>query len=294
MKEWRAAGALALAALVTLLIIGCGKASDSRTGVSDKKTTEPCQRIIALAPNLGEMVFALGLEDRLVGVGDYTLWPPAAQDLPRLGGLINPNLEGMISLQPDLAILLPSEDDVARQLRRVEVDSLIVPSETLEDIQAAARSIASRCDVPEAGEQLAAELAADLAPSDIGHGRSVLITVGRSPGRPAELLAAGPGTFLDQLIRRTGATNVMGDAPALYPQVSLEEVLGRGPNVIFELRATEPTEEEHRRLLEDWQAFPELPAVRNEQIHIIAGDWTVIPGPRLPKLYAAMVESLQP
>ena len=89
------------------------------------------QRIIALTPSLVETLFALGLGDRVAGVGSYVFWPPAAAARPRIGGLFDPNLERIVSLKPDLAVLLPSERDLATRLKPLGVDVLVVPDETL-------------------------------------------------------------------------------------------------------------------------------------------------------------------
>jgi iron complex transport system substrate-binding protein len=244
------------------------------------------------APNLTEIAFALGLGDRVVGVGDYVRWPPAAADRPRLGGLLNPNLERIVALKPDLALLLPSERDMAGRLQALGIEILIVPIESIDDLSAGVLAVARHCGVEAAGQALAERLRRQLAPRRQASGQRVLLTAGRSPGRPAELLVAGPGTFLDELLGRLGAVNVFQDAAVLYPQVSLEVVLDRKPEVILELRAEDLTPDEVERLRQDWQAYPEIPAVRAGAIHVVTGDWTLIPGPRLPRLYQAMAAAL--
>src|SRR5690606_22554892 len=123
------------------------------------------QRLVSLAPNLTELVFALGLGERLVGVGDYDVLPPGAPELPRLGGLLDPNLEALIGLRPDLVLLLPSQQEVADQMQRVGVASLVVAAEdTIADVEEAALAIAARCGVEEAGRELVAGLRRELAP----------------------------------------------------------------------------------------------------------------------------------
>ncbi|MES1210835.1 MAG: helical backbone metal receptor, partial [Acidobacteriota bacterium] len=122
------------------------------------------RRIVALTPSVAETLFALGLGRRVVGVGDYCRFPPEARALPQLGGLFNPNLERIVSLRPNLAVLIPSERDLGAKLGRLGVPSLIVRNESLADVEQSFRTIAKRCGVPAAGERLAAEQRRELTP----------------------------------------------------------------------------------------------------------------------------------
>ncbi|HEX3555044.1 MAG TPA: helical backbone metal receptor [Thermoanaerobaculia bacterium] len=261
----------------------------AKAGVSQKAP----RRIIALTPSLTETVFALGLGDRVVGVGDYTRWPPEAVRKPHLGALFNPNLERIVSLKPDLAVLLPSEQGLGTKLKPLGVDLLVVPDETLADVQASFLIIARRCGVQEAGERLLAEWRAGLTlPPLPGPPLRVLISVGRRPGQLGDVTVAGPGTFLDELLKRLGAENVFADAPTLYPQIGLEEIVARKPDVILELRADPLTPDAVASIIADWQALPQVPAVRRGRVEVIAGDHVLIPGPRLPRFYREMREAL--
>ena len=256
------------------------------------------QRLVSLAPSVTETLFALGLGDRVVAVGNYTFWPEEALKKPRVGGLVDPNLERIAALRPDLAILLPSERDVGDKLAPLGIATLIVKNESLADVEASFRTIAARCGVPEAGEKLAAEWHAALLPRPVSArapgaaAPKVLMIVERAAGRLGELYAAGPGTFLDELLVRLGGENAFADAPNLYPQASLEEIVARKPDLIFELRSDEPDEAARRALVADWQPLATVPAVRHGRIRVIAGNFTLIPGPRLPQLYRAMAAAM--
>lgn len=258
----------------------------------DREEVAAPQRIVALAPSLVEILFALDLGDRVVGVGSYSTWPPEAARKPRLGGLFDANLERVVSLRPDLAVLLPSENDLADKLRPLGIATIIVPSETLADIERSYVAVARRCGVAQAGEHLAAEWRAGLAPRPLSEKTRVLVSVGRPEGRLTDVLVAGPDTFYQELLDRLGAINIFADAPVRYPKVSLEEVLVRAPDVILELRAERLSQEAMRQLAADWNQLGGIPAVRNRRISVLAGDHTVIPGPRLPQLYAEMRAAL--
>jgi iron complex transport system substrate-binding protein len=275
--------------LLLALVLGCrGEGAPP----SPKGPAVP-QRIVALAPNVTETLFALGLANRVVGVGDFSTWPPEAAGKPHLGGLFDANLERIVSLKPDLAVLLPSEKDLAAKLQPLGVEVLTIPNETLANIERSFITVADRCGVPEAGAVMAAEWREGLAPHPIPGRLRVVVSVGRQEGRLADVLVAGPGTFYQELLDRLDVVNVFADAPMRYPKVSLEELVARAPDVILELRAEDVPPESVRQLVRDWDQLGDIPAVRNGRVRILSGDWTAVPGPRLPKLYMELRKALE-
>ncbi|HEV8578400.1 MAG TPA: helical backbone metal receptor, partial [Thermoanaerobaculia bacterium] len=290
----RRAHRFALLLIPLYLLLSCR--IDRGAGTTIEPASPP-RRIIALTPSLVEILFALGLGDRVAGVGNYVFYPPEAASKPRIGGLFDPNLERIVSLKPDLAVLLPSERDLGRQLRPLGVDILVVPDETLADVEGSFLTIARRCGVPEAGERLAARWRADLAPQLLpGPPLKVMVSVGRSAGRLGEVTVAARRTFYDELLTRLGAVNVFADAPTRYPQVNLEEIVARKPDVILELRPDPLTPDRAAAVVNDWNTLSQIPAVRNGRVKVISGDFTMLPGPRLGRLYremrGALAESL--
>jgi iron complex transport system substrate-binding protein len=276
----------ALILLPLLLLPAC---REQEGGSPAAAPQAPARRIVVLTPSLEETLFALGLGDRVVAVGDYTYWPDEALRKPRVGGLFNPNLERIVSLQPDLAVLGPSERDLSAKLKPLKIDVLIVPNESLADVERSFHTIARRCGVPQAGDRLAAEWQAGLSPHPLpGPPLKVILSVGRPPGRLGEITVAGHGTFLDELLGRLGAVNAFADSPTLYPQIGVEEIVARKPDVILELRSDPQTPEQAAAIVRDWQALPEVPAVRDHAVEVIAGSFVLLPGPRLPQLYREM------
>lgn len=244
----------------------------------------PAERLIAVAPSLVEVLFALDLDERVVGVGDYVQWPPAAAAKPRIGGLYDPRLERIVALAPDLAVLLPSEERLAGELARLGVETLIVPQETLADVEESIRVLAARLGAEERGRRLAAELRRGLARRARDPAPRVLLLVARERGRLAQLTAVGAGTFLAEIVERLGAQNVLADAGQPYPQISLETVLERRPEVIVELQPETLTPAAAAALAAEWERFPRLPAVAGGCVAVVAGGHVLLPGPRLPRL----------
>jgi len=284
--------ALALASILA----ACGDAAPpsgrSAAGSPRPEPEAAPERVVALAPNLTEIVFALGLGDLVVGVSDYASWPPEVRELPRLGGLVDPNLEGLLALDPDLVLLLPSQDEVARRLSQVGIETRVVGIETVDDLETAVVAVAEALGDPEAGRELAAELSRELAPRPVAGAPRTAVVLDRISGRIDGVLVAGPGTYFHDLLTRLGAENVFADAPLRYPQVGMEEVLARAPGAILEVRLEPPSDELRRRLLADWRRFPTLPAAARGHVFVL-GDSALVLGPRLPRLYRRLEEVLR-
>lgn len=250
-------------------------------------------RLVTLAPNLTEIAFALGVGDRVVGVGDYAVWPPEVRELPRLGGLVDPNLERLLTLEPDLVMVLPSQAEVVRRLEAVGIETLVLPVETVDDLVAAIGAMGARCGAGEAARELASRLRRELAPRPVPGAPETALVVNRPPGRTEGLLVAGPRTWYHELLDRLGAPNAFGDAPLRYPQVGLEELLARAPGTLIELRPEPASDDLRRRLVADWSRFPNLPATAGGHVYVIGGDWALSLGPRVPRLYRALEEAVR-
>ena len=276
---------LGLGALLAVLIPALACCSDVEPRVVDSP-----QRIVALAPAITETLFELGFGDRVIGVGDFAKYPPEVAMLPRLGGLFDARLETIAALRPDLAILLPSEESLGLQLKQLEIEVMTVRSESLEDIEAMAVSISDRLGSPEAGQQFLLRWRQRLAPTALEQPVLVLLPVARQIGRVADIVIAGPGTFLDELLVKSGVQNVMSDSKLAYPQVGLEEIIARRPDVILELQ---PSPGIYEDLIVDWRSFDGSEILEETCVRVIAGDHVLIPGPRVPRLYDEIRQALR-
>lgn len=250
------------------------------------------QSVIALAPSVVELLYEMELGDRLVGVGDYCTHPPEAAAKRKLGGLFDPHLEDIARLEPDLAILLPSEERLRLHLDELGIEVLTVASESLDDIAKAAMTIARRFSVEERGEAFVKRWSEELAPRPLSRSPRVLLAVSRQQGTLADTLSAGPDTFYHELLERMGAINVFGDAATRYPQVSLEEAMQRLPDAIFDLRSGETNSYFEGLLRLDWDPLEGVPALERECYEVLTGDYVLLPGPRLPQLYSEIRDAL--
>jgi ABC-type Fe3+-hydroxamate transport system substrate-binding protein len=267
-----------------------GSVSITGCGNEVPESSRSTRRIIAVAPNVVETLFELGLGGRVVAVGDHCAWPPEVSEKPRIGGLLDPRLELIASLEPDLAILLPSEHALATALGRLGVEVLVTPVETVQDVEQAIAAIAARAEVEERGSVLVERLRRELAPQPVGKGAPVLMVVGREPGNLSDIYAAAAGTFLHELLERLDGVNVLAQSPLRYPQIGLEEISVRRPRVIIELQPKALSKATRADLIADWHR--DLPGSR-PCVVTIEGDHVLVPGPRIGALYRDLADALR-
>ncbi len=234
------------------------------------------RRVIALAPNLTEIVFALEAGDRLVGVSSHSDFPPRARSLPVVGGL-TPDLERIVSLRPDL-VLATTEGNSLATVRLLEARGIAVLTTSAPDLRGVIGSIvriANRLGVAPRGESLAGTLERRLqaveARSRAGPRVRALLLVWPSPAQ-----VAGRGTFADDLLREAGGSNCI-DRPG-WPVVSLEFLITSPCRAVVY-----PAETPSRAIFQ--QAFASGPlskmnAVRSGRVVPIDGDLLSRPGPR--------------
>ena len=191
-------------------------------------------RLVSLSPSLTEIVYALGRDDWLVGVTDFCDYPPAARTKPRVGGTMTPNLERVLQLRPNL-VLATAEGNpgaLVGQLTRFGVPVFAVKPEGYAGILEAVRTLGRLLRA----EPRAATLTRDMAEQGARIRRAVegrlrprvLYLVWSDP-----MIAAGPTSFIHDLIQMAGGENVLREGTSPYPRVSLEEVVGRAPEVIL-------------------------------------------------------------
>ncbi|MFQ5525770.1 MAG: ABC transporter substrate-binding protein [Thermoanaerobaculia bacterium] len=268
--------------VAALAVTGCGP--------TPQPVAKTPQRVIAVAPAVVESLFALGAGDRIVGVGNYAHWPPQVEDLPRIGGLYDPRFETIAALEPDLAILVPSEAELAAALETLGVEVLIVPHESIADVERALETIANRLGIVDRAEPLIEEIRSALRAREPGLEVSVLLSVARQPGRGAEIYAAGEATFLGELLSRLGASNVTAGSQALYPRLGFEEAVVRAPEVVLELQPEPVAPEAVEAWRRDWRT---VTGDRTPCVAIVDGSHVLLPGPRLPQLYRDLEAALR-
>lgn len=243
------------------------------------------RRIVSLIPAVTEILFAVGAGPRVVGVGTYDTYPPEVKALTRVGGLIDPDTERILTLKPDLVFVYGSQEDLISQLSAAGIAVERYRHGGLADVIASIRQIGTRVGREAQGEQVAAGI--ERAVAEVrARARAkprpkVLVVFGREEGTLRGIYASGGIGFIHDMLTAGGGRNVFEDIRRESVQASLESILERAPEVILEIRAGPrgPHWPEHQGTA--WRAAPSLPAVRNERVHVLIDERLVHPGPRI-------------
>ncbi len=259
------------------------------------------RRIVSLAPSVTEFLFALGAGDRVAGVTRYCDDPPAARKLPKVGGYLDPNYEAIVSLRPDLVILLATHQETRSKLASLGIRTLAVDHDTVTGILDSAAAIANAAGVGSAGEAMTAGLAARIERvKRMAKGRSrprVMVVVGRNLAATGieDVYISGRDGYYDQLLALAGGENAYRDRTLAFPAVSAEGIIRLDPDFILEMiadLAERPGEMERAR--SRWDELSAVRAVREGRVRIFGEGYAVVPGPRFVLLLEEIARVLHP
>ncbi|HEX7416059.1 MAG TPA: cobalamin-binding protein, partial [Smithellaceae bacterium] len=238
------------------------------------------QRIVSLAPGITETLYALNLDDKIVGVTTFCNWPPQARQKPRIGGFTNPSIEKIVSLKPDLIIATAdgNRKDTVRQLERIGLPVYVTnPSDTdgiLKSILHIGEITNREKDAGKLVEKLQKRL--NNITAQIRHKSKprVFFQIGLEP-----VITAGKGTLINEVIERAGGINVAGLDTARYPRYSAEGIMAGSPDII--LFAPMARDKEFAAGKSYWQKLGGIPAVDNNRIYPIDTDLISRASPRI-------------
>lgn len=251
------------------------------------------RRIVSLAPSLTETVYALGLQDRLVGDTDYCDYPPDAQKKTKVGGAINPSLEQIAALHPDLVLMTKSLNrlETVHALDELGISSYATDPHTVDDIITSTKKLGEVLGAPEAGASVADDMQHSLADLQSRIGtlptKRVLFVVWTQP-----LISVGKHTFLADALLHAGAVSIV-DSAQDWPHVNLEEVARLQPEyLIFADSQSENVVREMETLatLPAWQI---LNAVADRHFAVIS-DAVNRPAPRIVSAIEDLARQLHP
>ncbi len=247
-------------------------------------------RIVSLAPNVTEILFAVGAGDQVVGVTDFCDYPPPARSRARVGGYINPSLETVVALRPDLVAATVEgnrEADVG-SLERLGLPVVVIDTPDIDRLLGGIEFLADVTGHVSQGRAVVAALRRRAAAVEAAVGNRprprVLFLVGVNP-----LVAVGPGTFLDRLIIAAGGDNMLGASPVRYPLISGEQIIAADPGVIVVDVFGQNTAALER--LDGWR---DLKAVRGGRVHLLRDDTLLRPGPRIMEGLELLARLLHP
>jgi iron complex transport system substrate-binding protein len=304
---WKMIFALAISVFLSGLARGTAyqEASGKTTGaakgfreVTDEvgrtvRIPQPVRRVVSLAPSLTETIYALGLQNLLVGDTDYCDYPPDAMKKQKVGGAINPNMEEIVALQPDLVLVTKSLNrlETVNALEQLGIATYATDPHTVEDIIASSKRLGEILGAPEAGEKLAAELNQRLVklkerlagfPT-----KRVLFVVWTEP-----LISAGENTFIADALRYAGAESII-ETKRDWPQISLEEVVHLQPKYLVFAADHSETATEDVDQLALRPGWDELEAVKQKKFAVMS-EAVNRPAPRIVSAIEELARQLHP
>jgi iron complex transport system substrate-binding protein len=244
-------------------------------------------RIVSLTPSATEVVAALGATPSLVGVDEYSKYPPEVGKLPRIGSFTQPNLEAIVQLRPTLVIVDDIHGQVAGALHDAGLQTLECTMHGLPDVKAALRSVGGKLGRRAQADAVVASIDAALddaaAHRPARHPR-VLVAIDREAGGLGHLVSVGPGSWIDELLAVVGGDNVLAASGVRYPSISLEEVLRAQPEIILDLS--------HGADVAAWQGL-DVPAVKNHRVIALDEPFLIAPSPRVREALDALARALR-
>lgn len=276
--------------VLLLLLFLCFVASGSTATPSKSKFIDevernvvfdfPPKRIVSLAPNITEILFSLGLDTEIVGVSSDSNFPKKARRKVRVGGYLNPDLERIVSLKPDLIIATGAGNtrDMVNRLGNLGFPTYVIFPKNFDDILKS---------IDHLGQVVNREKEATTVVQGMKRRHERVVELTKGLPRPkvfllvgeAPIVTAGKGSFADDLIRLAGGDNIAGKEKEMYPRLGMEEVIQRNPEVIL-ISSMNP-KAEYKKVLQDWSRWKTIPAVRGHRIHVIDSDLIDRPSPRI-------------
>lgn len=283
----------------TLLLLGALGANPAPAQRPDSSARQKASRIISLVPALTEMAFAIGAGGDVVAVSSYDDYPLEVRSLPRVGALIDPDVERIIKLRPDLVLLYGSQQDLMTQLSRASIPYFEYRHGGLAGVTATIRALGTRTGRAKEATAVADRIDGRLArlrdrTANLEKPRTLLV-FGREGGSLRSIHASGGRGFLHDIVEAAGGTNVFADVAAESVEASSEMILTRAPEVIIEIRSVDIPEGPKRNAdLGAWKSLASLPAVRTNRIHFLTGRAVGVPGPRVAESAEQVAALLHP
>jgi len=280
------------AAVAALLVAG---AADTRIWTDDlgRRVTGPRnpRRVLSYAPNVTEVLFAIGAGERVVGRTRFCDWPAQARKIPSFGGLLDPDFEKIAALRPDLVVATTVGDprDKVEAIERLGYPVFVTSPNSVEDVIGSVEKIGRVVGAEAGARAVAVRMRAQLEEvHDRLTGRRrlrTLVVIWQDP-----LRTVGRRSFVADVVRRAGGEVVLARGEAKYPQMSMEALLEAAPEVIVLGLPGEPGRGDERF----WKKFPSIPAVHDGRIVSVDLQVLTRPGPRITQAIADLARAIHP
>ena len=236
-------------------------------------------RIISLTPSVTELVVALGMTNQLVGRDQYSVTPKEILSLPVLGDFLSPNVEAIAQLSPDLVVMDQAQSRAQEALQTLGVSTLSLPMHKVSDVRSGLIEVGKAAGAVAEAQQLVTVFDRTIADftqrgQERDHHPTVLLIIDRAPDSLQGLVAAGPTTYLDELLTLVGARNAMSASLVPYPQLSAEQIMRLKPEVIIDLSKSPGGRAAYDQVRE-------VAALVHGRLHFVEEPLLLSPSPRL-------------
>jgi len=283
---------MAVAAIAAALLAACRHASGGGVGDADATDVSPRYRVVSLSPSTTEALFVIGAGNVVVGRSRYCDWPAEALKLPSVGGFVDPNLEAILSLRPNLVTGArgPAGSALKDNLEQHGLYTYFPETETFSQINAMILGLGEKVGHSAQARRTTMAIdrhvaAIEAAVAGEPHKR-ILLVFGLEP-----LSVAGPGSFADEMIRHAGGDNVITEGGA-YPILGVERVLTLDPDVIVNAAIAEAHGQS--RIGKDTPGWNKVRAVEKDHVVPITDESVLRPGPRVADGLATLARAVHP
>ena len=280
-----------------IILLGSGYESYCETFIDSMgrkiKLEKVPERIVSLAPSITEILYYLGLGDRVVGVTKFSYYPPEAKQKPDVGSYVKVNIESIITLGPEIVIGTAdgNEPKVVDLLEQAGIDVYIINPRNVRDVIKTIALIGHVCGVGDKADKMTRRLneRVDFVISKVkGRKRPlVFLQINLKP-----IMTVNHNTFHHDLINMAGGINMTGDMEVNYPRISIEELISKRPEVMIISSMDRGGRFEVAR--KEWMQWTSIPAVRDNRVRLIDSDLIDRPSPRIVDGLEAMARIIHP
>lgn len=257
------------------------------------KIPHSARRIISLAPSITEILFALGLNEEIAAVTNFCDYPEAVLNKPRIGGFVNPDIEKIVSLKPDLIIGIRDGNrmDTVHRLNDFGFPVYLIDPKGFNGVMGTIKNI---------GDVVGREKESRRMIKNMVNKRENIITLTRSLSKPrvffqvgdVPMITVGKGTLADDLIRLAGGRSISENELMGYPSYSIETILLKAPEII--IMSSMESKKNYLNLVKKWQNWESIPAVKMNAIYVIDSNLVDRPTPRIAEGLEALVRIIHP
>jgi len=232
------------------------------------------------------MVYAIGAEQKLAAVSDYCAWPPQAKEKESVGGLVNPNLEKITALRPDLILATHSYRGLENRFPDKSFRIVYLPESTMESVFVSLDSLGVLLGRKAAADSVVRSIKQEMSAlrNDLPEEKrvSAMLVLGRDGSELRRISVIGPGAYIDQMWRWVGGGNAFDDLPATFAQVNREDIMYRNPQAIIEFIGEN---QDAKTVVQGWQPLAQrVDAVKDDLVFALRGTHYLIPGPRMAQI----------